>query len=73
MASLINNSVFAQEQQITQQLGYQLPSKTKGIISYICGGWSGWQLLITILLLMITYDQGLKFPACPWVSFRLLI
>jgi hypothetical protein len=36
----------------------KLPSQLDGVIEYFRSGWSAWQLLFTMLLLLATYDQG---------------
>jgi hypothetical protein len=33
-----------------------------GIVTYLHSGWSSWQLALTILLLLMTYDQGITTP-----------
>jgi hypothetical protein len=69
MASIATNSAFINGQQMLQALHYEFSSNTKSVISYLCGGWSSWQLLFTLMLVMITYDQGLKLSAYVMMPF----
>jgi hypothetical protein len=37
----------------------EFSSKANDFVSYVCGSWTGWQLLLAVLLVLVAYDQGM--------------
>jgi C-22 sterol desaturase len=68
MAVNISNLAMLQVRQIMQSASYQPSCQLYDVTSYLCRGWSIWQLSLTILLVFVTYDQGdtalLKLALC---------
>jgi hypothetical protein len=60
MATNTSNPAVLQAPQTVQRAAYLSPLQSYDM------GWSSWQLLLTILLVFVTYDQGtmalLKLP-----------
>ena len=63
MAATSNDSSVLEGQQMRPALAYDPSNTLSSVMSYFCGGLSGWQLLLTALIILMTYDQGMKFSA----------
>jgi hypothetical protein len=68
MATNTSNHAVLQAPQTVQCAAYLPPLQSYDLAPYLYQGWSSWQLLLTILLVFVTYDQGtmalLKLPLC---------
>jgi len=58
MPTTINSSDGVNGQPKLQGMGPDAPSTMKGMLSYFGGTWSGWQLFLTVLVILVAYDQG---------------
>jgi hypothetical protein len=62
MTTNLSDSGVSHAKQILTAGGFKSSSHWDSIVTYVHNGWSSWQLLLTILLLLVTYDQGKIAP-----------
>jgi hypothetical protein len=62
MTTNFSNIGVSNANHITKAGMHESSSYWGGIVTYLHNGWSSWQLVLTILLLLMTYDQGITTP-----------
>ncbi|KAH7359606.1 cytochrome P450 [Pyrenochaeta sp. MPI-SDFR-AT-0127] len=59
MATKFNDSVTTHGMQMPKAVTGNIPKPMENLISYISDGWTGWQIVLTTLLVLATYDQAM--------------
>lgn len=65
MATITTASVDVVKENVSQAIQNGTSSQTDGHFSDMLHGWSSWQIILTTLLVLMTYDQGVQIHEKP--------